>query len=104
MDKSAIKERREERMGGARQGAGRKNTGLKTVTVRMEPVLHELIKIEADRLGTTISEYVSRAIKALLQVNPLLNVPHHGSRSHSQIEGEKISDPRSVALKNLSVT
>ena len=81
------------RWGGRRLGSGRKTTGLKTITLRMSPVLQGLVRNEADRLGITISEFVSRAVQSALlqtlQANPLSGIPHHGSyRSQSQIPEE----------------
>jgi hypothetical protein len=55
--------------GGSRAGSGRKKTGLKTITLRMSPDLHQQIKTKADRYGITISEYVTRT----LQENPILH-------------------------------
>jgi hypothetical protein len=85
--------------GGKRLGSGRKTTGLKTITLRMSPVLQGLVRNEADRLGITISEFVSRAVQSALlqtsQANPLSGIPHHGGyHSRSQIPEE--SEPNSL--------
>jgi hypothetical protein len=59
--------------GGKRQGSGRRKTGRQTVTLRMSPDLHADLKIEAKRMKMTVSEFVSKALRA----SPML---HYGDR------------------------
>ena len=85
-ESAVIKEKRSGR-GGKRAGSGRKKTGRVTITIRIEPVLHGLIKMEAASHDWTVSDWMTVVAKlALLHgVKPW----HHCSWSPKEIKDSK---------------